>query len=178
MTLSTLAAILLHTSALCAAPPPDGWATLRTDDVDATLSVSPCPAGAQCVGSSVSVPPGEYDVTLRAPRMRPVRSRVTLTAGQRLVHGPEMVLPIWSQAEGWASTAVAVGAALVATTVVILAQGGGEGRDMRIGAPIAAGLGSCLMIGGVWGLRSLAEDSRRIITGSLDLLPIDPVPAP
>ncbi len=148
-------AVLVLALALCVAPPPTLLrAPVQAADVvvlraeEGVLTATPCAEAPTCSGESVNVARGRVTLRLRRAGQREVWGDVEVT-GSSVVRAP--VVPDLTIETATATTAVAMGAALVATAVLIVALDAEDDATLRVGLPVAAGVGGAALVGGgIW----------------------------
>jgi hypothetical protein len=95
-------------------------------------------------------------VRLIRPGQRDVTATVSVTPGLTVVIDAEPA-PAHDDtvARSWAVTGVAVGAALILTSILVVSLDGDESAEMRLALPLAIGLGSGLLVGSAHAVRHL-----------------------
>lgn len=179
--------LLLALTTLSTAPPTSpmnaAWGRVEPASEEAILRVEGCtsarahssaeqsPEGrVRCEGHHLELPAGEHQVRLIRPGQRDVVATVDVVPGRTVVIDAEPAPPHDDTVKrSWAVTGVAVGAALILTSILVVSLDGAESAEMRLALPLAIGLGSGLLVGSAHAVRYLDASLDAPFPGSFSV---------
>lgn len=141
-------------------------AVLTAADPEGVLTATPCAAEATCSGAQVTVPLGKVALRLWRPGQHPVAGPVEVKGDARVTAPPT---PDQTIERAAATTGVALGAALILTSVLVVGLDAEHDTALRVALPIATGLGSVALAGGALWLRALGDEAPKS-TATLELV--------
>ncbi len=147
---------------LTTSPPPSVvrlGAVAELSAEEGVLTATPCAEAPTCSGEVVRVPTGTVALRLWRAGQHDVIGRVAVTASARVRAAPT---PDTTIAAAVATTGVALGLSLIATSALILGLDAEHDSALRVARPLATGLGGAALVGGALWLRALPEPRRDV----------------